>query len=242
MSKSSVRLAAAGEPPDQKRVDGAEENLAGEAPLAQARNRFQQVHDLGRGEIRIEDQAGPPPHDVLEAAGLEPRTDRRRHAALPDDRRRHRAARRAIPEDRRLPLVGDADGGHLLRTESRLRQHAAAAGDLRPPDVLRVVLHDAEVGGRLPVGPGGGERPRVLRKLLLGDGQRHAPTVEEDRPTGGRPLVEREHAGFFHSIPPVHAHQFMRIGSYAPVQAAAVTPAAPRRPPESPGRTVPAAA
>ena len=67
MLKSSVRLAlltsvtwhlAAGQPPDQERVDGAEQHLAARGAIAQAVERIEQVLDLRAGEIRVDDQAG----------------------------------------------------------------------------------------------------------------------------------------------------------------------------------------
>jgi hypothetical protein len=50
--------AAAGQPPDQERVDRAEQDLAPAAAVTEAGNRLQQVDDLRGRKIRIEQQAG----------------------------------------------------------------------------------------------------------------------------------------------------------------------------------------
>ena len=63
MLNSSVRLALltsvtcalpAGQPPDEERIDGAEQHVAALGALAQAGHRVEQVLDLRAGEIRIE--------------------------------------------------------------------------------------------------------------------------------------------------------------------------------------------
>src|SRR5256885_996860 len=64
-----------------------------------------------------------------------------RAAVLPDDRVMHRLTGLAIPQHRRLALIGDADRAHVVRShprvgERRTNEHAHAA-----PDLVRVVLH-----------------------------------------------------------------------------------------------------
>ena len=176
--------ATAREPPDQEGVDRAEQDLAGLAPRPQPRHRLQEVHDLGGGEIGIEEQASAAADVVLDALRPEAAADGRRDAALPDNRRRHGLAGGAVPEDRRLPLVGDADGGNLLSRSAARLQHASGARELRPPDGFRVVLHDGDVfSGGVARGLCSYDlRPRDLGKLLLRRRQRNSTPVEEDRP------------------------------------------------------------
>ena len=47
--------AAAGQTPDQIRIDSAEEDFAAFGPLAESRVAVQQVLDLGAGEVGIND-------------------------------------------------------------------------------------------------------------------------------------------------------------------------------------------
>ena len=59
------------------------------------------------------------------------------------------AAGRAVPDQRGLALVGDADGGDVLRRQRRRWSSACAAGgEHAAPDVLRVVL-DPAGGGKV---------------------------------------------------------------------------------------------
>ena len=103
-----------------------------------------------------------------------PLADGRRAPVLPDDGVVQAGTGRAVPEQHRLALVGDADGGGPLAA-GRLAQH----GDAGLPDFFRVVLHPA--GFRVD-----------LAKLALGLPQRRARAVEQDRAGGRGALVEGE--------------------------------------------------
>ena len=74
MLNSSVRLAlltsvtwtrAAGQAPDQKRIDGAEQHLAALGAIAQTGHRVEQVFQLRAGEVRVEHQARAAPGTSL---------------------------------------------------------------------------------------------------------------------------------------------------------------------------------
>ena len=54
-----------------------------------------------------------------------------------------RLAGLAVPHHGGLALVGDADGAHGAGTDARLLQGAARGGELRTPDLQRVVLDPA---------------------------------------------------------------------------------------------------
>ena len=182
--------AAAGEPPDEERVDRAEEHVARGAPRREPGDRLEEVHDLRGREIRIEEEPRALAHERFGPGRPQAFADRCRDAALPDDRRRHRRAGRAVPEDRRLPLVGDADGGDSGRGGAAGGEHAAGAGELRLPDLLGVVLDHGQLAPR-----GVGDAAGDLGKLLLRHGHGSAAAVEENRAARGRALIEREDAG-----------------------------------------------
>jgi hypothetical protein len=75
--------------------------------------------------------------DQLGLAGGAQRVARRRGAAvLPDDRVRDRRARRAIPDDGGLALVGDANAGHVARRHAGLRERFVHDARLRCPDLV----------------------------------------------------------------------------------------------------------
>ena len=100
---------------------------------------------------------------------------------------RDRLAGRLLPEDRRLALVGDADRGDVGRRRAGARERFARGGELRLPDRLGIVLDVAW-------------RRKDLRKLLLRDGDDAAVAAKDDRPAGGRALIECEHVGCGHDV------------------------------------------
>ena len=128
MLKSSVRLAlltsvtwqlAAGQPPDQERVDRAEQDLAARGARAQAVVRVEQVLDLRAGEIGIDDQAGLARGTA--ARGRRPSADRRSARVMRLCQTMALATGRprvALPEDRGLALIGDADRGEVGRRDA----------------------------------------------------------------------------------------------------------------------------
>ena len=124
MSKSRVREAlvasvacdrAAGQAPEQEAVDGAEGELAALGGGARARRVVEQPGDLGGGEIGVDDEAGRRRDRGSCALGLQPRATLGGAPVLPDDRVGDRLAGLALPDDRGLALVGDADRRQILR-------------------------------------------------------------------------------------------------------------------------------
>ncbi len=173
---------AAGQPPQQEAVDRAE----GEPPLpgrgARAGDVIEQPGDLGGGEIRIEQQPGL----VADGRRFARRPQRgavlRGAAVLPDDGVVDRPAGRALPDDRGLALVGDADGGHILGREPGLGHGVAHRRDDARPDLLRIVLDPAGLRIDLP-------------QLLLGARDRRERAIEHDGARRGRALIDGDDVG-----------------------------------------------
>ena len=109
--------------PDQPAVHGAAEQLPGLGPAAQVRRLVQHPPQLGTGKIGINEQSGPLIDQVSQPFGLEPLTQLRRPAALPDNGVAYRLARFPVPQNGGFPLIGDADGGDI-----RGRQFALLKG------------------------------------------------------------------------------------------------------------------
>ena len=105
------------------------------------------VFDFRAGEIGVDDEAGFLAELVFEAAFLEFVADARGDAALPHDGVLDGLAGFSVPEDNRLALVRDADGGDVFRARLRLPDGGAGRGELRPPDGLGFVL-DMAGGGK----------------------------------------------------------------------------------------------
>jgi hypothetical protein len=153
---------------------------------ARAGHVVQEPRELRAAEVRIEHEAGRLLDRLLVARGAQLGTARRRPAVLPHDRAVDRAARRALPDERRLALVRDADrldraAGHARRPE-RL-----AHGVLNAlPDLLRVVLDE----------PGFRE---MLAKLARGAAQRRASRVHEEGCRSGGALIDGEEVRGIHA-------------------------------------------
>ena len=90
-----------GERPRQPGVDGAEAQVA----VAGAVDVVEQPGELGGRLVRGQGE-------VVGGLGRDALADRAQ--VLPAERRGDRLARRAVPDDRAGPLVGDADGGDRL--------------------------------------------------------------------------------------------------------------------------------
>jgi hypothetical protein len=150
------------------------------APL-QALHILQQPFQLGGGEIGIQQQAR-----LATDALLECRTAGRAAAVLPDDGIVQWRAGLAVPDQRRLALVGDAEAGNVARLHAF--QHGAAAGQRRLPDFTRIVLDPAIGGIDLP------QRDDVA-------GQRPGRAVEQDGACRCGALVHRQQKGL---VRPMH--------------------------------------
>ena len=112
--------------------------------FAGTRDMIENPGDLRGAEIGIEPQARLLADHRLAAVGAELVADAGRAAILPDDRGMDRLAGRPVPDDDRLALIGDADA-RRRRPTSSLADCKCLAGDgeLRRPDLLRIVLDPA---------------------------------------------------------------------------------------------------
>ena len=101
------------------------------------------------GEVGVDQQARGGLDALLQPPALQLLAELRRPAALPDDGVVYRPAGGLVPEDGSLPLVGDADAGHLpLQPGCGLGSRTA----LRLPDLHGVMLYPAGLGIELAEG------------------------------------------------------------------------------------------
>ena len=171
--------APARELPGQPAVDGAESQFAAFGPGAGAGDVIEQPLELGAGKIGIDDEAGALAKQVGEASRCQFVAQAGSAPVLPDDGAVQRLAAGAVPEDRRLALVGDADGGDLCCRNAVVAQHCTGDGKLRLPDFIGIVFDPA--GLRV-----------MLGDFLLRDAMSAALTVEQDGAGAGGALVECE--------------------------------------------------
>ena len=170
---------AAGQFPDHPGIDRAGQKLTGLRAGSRAVDMVQQPGDLCPGEIGVEQQAGDLGHTSLAPRRAQAFASRLGAPVLPDDRPVDRGAGLAVPDHHRLALVGDADGGDLAHVARGLLHRLAQHRHRGREDRLRIVLD-----------------PAVRRIELLqrapGFGERRTLRVEQDRPSAGGPLIERE--------------------------------------------------
>jgi hypothetical protein len=174
-----VRLPG-GELPDEPAVDRSEREIAGRGPRARAAHVVEDPRDLGRREIRVEHEARLGAHLGLGALVLQARADVGGSPVLPHDGAMDRLPGAAVPHDRRLALVRDADGGERGRFHLGFPQRLPRDRERDAPDLLGVVLHPA------------GLRVVLLELRVAAPGDPPAP-VEDEHRRARRALVDRHH-------------------------------------------------
>ena len=93
------------------------------ACVARAGHVVEDPADLAAGEIRVDEQAGLALDQRRSCPSrLQPLAELGGAPILPDDGVVDRLAGLAVPDDRRLALVGDADGGDVARPQARPRR------------------------------------------------------------------------------------------------------------------------
>ena len=167
---------ALGQIPDEPGINRAEAELAALRPLARILDIIENPLDLGRGKISVNDEPGLAANPV--ALVVQTVAILGGAAVLPDDGIAHRLAGGAVPDDGGLALVGHADGGDILRFQPGLGKRFGEYRNLRAPNLLRIVLDPTR-------------RRKMLGKRLLGDADRLAMAIENNRARGRRPLVKR---------------------------------------------------
>src|SRR5262249_6786910 len=70
---------------------------------------------------------------------------RRGTATLPDNSWINRFPGRPVPEERRFTLIGHSQGCHPRRVHARLLEDLLRRGELRVPELSRIVLYPARL-------------------------------------------------------------------------------------------------
>ncbi len=169
---------AAGEMPDQPRIDRPEQQLArlGGGPSFRPAV-LEDPGQLERRRIGRDRQPGQAAEPVRPAIGGQPLACRGGPGVLPDDGVVDRAPGPARPDDGRLALVADADGGQRAGVRTRLTQRDPDAGPHALEDLVGVVLD-----------PAGSRRDLGVLQLVAGD--RLPGPVEQDAAAARRPLID----------------------------------------------------
>jgi hypothetical protein len=171
--------AAAGQPPHQPGVDGAERQLAPAGLLACAGHVVEQPLQFGARKVGVDHQPGFGLHQRCQPVGTQAGAGGFGAAVLPDDGVVNRLPRGTVPQHGGFALVGDAQCVDVLRSQPGTGQHLSGSGQLCGPDVVRVVLDPARLREDLP-------------KLALRHGHHVAQAIEHDAARAGGALVQGE--------------------------------------------------
>ena len=146
---------------------------------ARAGDAIQQPLQLRAGEVGVGYEPGAVADHIAQTVRLQALHQRRGAAALPYDGVRERPSAVALPEQRGLALIGDADGLDVRSGDARARNGLLQRVHLTFIDGLRVVFHPAGLG-------------IDLRKFdaLRGDGPRRF--VEYDGARAGGALIQSD--------------------------------------------------
>src|SRR6185503_10647358 len=139
------------------------------------------------GKVGVDNQAGAFADEVFVAVALEAIAVVWRAAILPDDRVVDGNSGLTIPHDRRLSLVGDADGGNVSRAQVRAPERLCCDRDLRRPDLAGIMLNPARTR-------------KHLWKLPLADADDGGILIEDEGARARRALIERENVRHVSSL------------------------------------------
>ena len=181
-------VGAARQVPDEPGVHGAEGDLAVLGAGPETGHVVEQPGRLGAGEVGGQRQTGLLAEPVLTVRSAELPGQRGGAGVLPDDRVVHGFARGAVPQERGLALVGDAERAELVGAQSGLGERSGDHGLHLGPDLGGVVLHPPRLGEDLTV-------------LTLVDCDDRAVLVEDDAAAGGGALVDSCDELVRHDVP-----------------------------------------
>jgi len=166
--------------PDEPAVHGAEGEFAVFGPLPSPVHVVEEPLDLGAGEVGVQNQPCFLLEQIQVALILEAVADVGRAAILPDDGVVDRFAGLAVPDNRRLSLVGNADSGDVRRAHPRSTECFGGRPDLRGPNLVGVMFDPARIGIN-------------LFKLFLRNGLDLSALGEENGPRTRRALIESKY-------------------------------------------------
>ena len=176
---------AAGQVPDQPGIDRPE----GETPLlrhpAGTGNVIEDPGDLGPGEVGVRHEAGLFPDQRSEPLRFQAVAGGGGAAVLPDDGVIDRPARRTLPDDRRFPLVGDAEGGDVGGAQARILQGQGRHAGLGLPDLHGDRAPPSRAGDSAGGTPSGPRRQSTRRHRRQSPGNWSCP----DRGPRERPWI-----------------------------------------------------
>ena len=147
--------AAAGELPDQPGFHRTKKKLPLLGPLSCPLHMIQNPSKFRTGKISIDHQTGLLPKKIHQPAAFKLVAELGGPPALPHNGWADGLPCHFIPYNRRLPLVGNPNGGDILRLRSRLGHGLHRHPQLSGPDFIGIVLYPSRFW-------------KILGKLLLG--------------------------------------------------------------------------
>ena len=138
--------------------------------------------DFACGEIRIQKQTGFLTNHFLQSFLLQLLAIGVRLPGLPDDRKINRLTAFLIPDNRRLPLIGNADGSYLCILYTGFCQYLKHNTNRACPYVVCILFHPA--GVRI-----------IIFQLLLCYSHNIAGFIKQNGTGTCRPLIDRHNIG-----------------------------------------------
>ncbi len=172
-------LLPAGKVPDEPAIDGSERQLAGLSPLPRPGDIFQDPRDLRTRKVGIDQQAGFLTDRLFRPIRFHLVASFRGSAILPDNCVVDRLARLPVPDNRGLPLIGDANSRQVASADASLTENLDHRTHLRGKNVEGVMLDPSALGVNLL------ELPRSL-------GDDVAVFAKQNGSRAGRSLIKRK--------------------------------------------------
>jgi len=163
---------AAGEIPDEPRVDVAEEQIAGAGARLGVGNVVENPADLAGGKVGVDHQPGLAGDLRAGWRARQLRAEVRRAPALPDDSGSDGPAALPVPHDGGLALVGDPDPRDVRCAGAMPLEEPAGGLDLGAPDLPGILLHPSRL--RVAAGDRRGFHPDIAALGVVQGGTRRS--------------------------------------------------------------------
>src|SRR5690606_14126247 len=172
--------------------DSAEAELALLGAPARPLHLVEEPLDLRAREIGVEHQPGLAGEKLLLAGPFQPLADAGGPPVLPDDGVVDRLAGGAVPDDRRLALIGDPDGGNVAGGDAALPDGGLDRPQAGCPYFVWNMLHPSR----------GGE---MLGEFHFPDADDLLPVVEDHGSARGGSLVDRQYVSGHSEMAPARS-------------------------------------
>ena len=183
---------------DQPRVHCSECQFAGFSELAGAGDILEHPGDLAGGEIGIDQKARALLNGLAMSRVAQALAEIGGAAILPDNRIVNGLSGVAVPQERGLALIGNADARYVFGAGTCFLKSFTSDSDLRRNNVLGIVLNPSGLG-------------KDLLELALGNGADGTSLIEQQGARAGGALIQCQDV--FHASPFAISAEMLRATS-----------------------------